>query len=71
MREEYLLSVYSLKNGALVREVWYDTLTEAVETSKGYPTTEFESDIRTAYFTIDLDNQMMMPNGDIHVNLPF
>jgi hypothetical protein len=50
MREVYLLSVYSLKlNGALVREVWYDTIEEVMETIKGYPTTEFESDIHTSY----------------------
>ena len=49
MREEFLLSVYSLKNGALVREVWYDTIEEVMETIKGYPTTDFESDIHTSY----------------------
>jgi hypothetical protein len=49
MREVYLLSVYSLKNGALVREVWYDTMAEVMEKIKGYPTTEFQSDIHTSY----------------------
>ena len=54
MREEYLLSVYSLTNGALVREVWYDTITEVMETLKGYPATDFESDIRTVWLTVDV-----------------
>ncbi len=49
MREVFLLSVYSLKNGALVREVWYDTMAEVIETIKGYPITEFESEIQTSY----------------------
>lgn len=54
MKEQYLLSVYSLKNGALVREVWCDTIPEVNEVRLGWEETqEFETSVETYYSDVE------------------
>jgi hypothetical protein len=54
MKEQYLLSVYSLKNGALVRELWCDTMAEVNEHRTGWEETqEFETSVDTYYIHLE------------------